>query len=120
MEERAWNATAGPATRFGRGTLYVQALLSLMPHNSRVIERTTIKLFRELDDAPDTFFHGVTRAMDRLETALHEWNADGAHEDHLARIRAEVLKVCATIPAGDQSRINCEAFLASLDGDAAL
>ncbi len=117
---KAWSATAGPATRFGRGTRYVQALLSLMPHSSRVIERTTIKLFRELDDAPDAFFHGVTRAMERLETALHEWNADGAHVDRLARIRAEVLKVCSTIPAGDQSRTNCEGFLASLDGDAAL
>ena len=117
--KRAWSATAGPATRFGRGTRYVQALLSLMPHNARVIERTTIKLFRELEDAPDAFFHGVTRAMERLETALHEWNVDGTHEDRLARIRAEVLKVCATNPAGDQSRINCEAFLASLDGDAA-
>ena len=54
--------------------------------------------------------------MGRLETALNEWNAEGAHDDNLARIRAEVLRVCAMIPAGDQSRTNCEAFLASLDG----
>ena len=114
--QRAWKAAAGPATRFGRGTRYVQALLSLTPHNARVIEQITIKIFRELNDELDAFFHGVTRAMERLETALHEWNAEGAHDDSLARIRAEVLKVCATVPAGDQSRTNCEAFLASLDG----
>ncbi len=71
-----------------------------------------------MSSEPDAFFHRVTRAMGRLETALHEWNADGAHDDSLARIRAEVLKLCATIPAGDQSRTNCEAFLASLASDA--
>ena len=114
--QRAWKAATGPATRFGRGTRYVQALLSLTPHNARVIEQITIKIFRELNDEPDAFFHGVTRAMERLETALHEWNAEGAHDDSLAKIRAEVLEVCTTTPAGDQSRTNCEAFLASLDG----
>ena len=41
-------------------------------------------------------------------------------DDSLARIRAEILELCATIPAGDQSRTNCEAFLASIDSDAGL
>ena len=118
--QRAWKATSGPSTRFGRGTRYVQSLVSLTPHDSRVIERITIKIFRELDDRPDAFFHGVTRAMERLETTLQEWNAEGAHDDSLARIRAEILELCATIPAGDQSRTNCEAFLASIDSDAGL
>ncbi len=109
--QRAWKVTTGPSTRFGRGARYVQSLLSLTPHDSRFIEQITIKIFRELNDKPDAFFHGVTRAMERLENALHEWNSDGAHDDSLARIRAEVLDLCATIPAGDQSRTNCEAFL---------
>ena len=114
--QQAWKVTTGPATRFGRGVRYVRSLLSLTPHDSRVIEQITIKIFRELNDKPDAFFQGVTRAMERLETELHEWNTDGAHDDSLARIRAEVLEVCSTIPAGDQSRTNCEAFLASPDG----
>ena len=114
--QQAWKAAGGSATRFGRGTRYVRSLLSLTPHNSRLIERITIKVFRELSIDPNAFFQRVTRAMEHLETALHEWNAEGAHDDSLARIRAEALKVCATVPAGDQSRTNCEAFLASLDG----
>ena len=57
--------------------------------------------------------------MERLETALSEWNADDTHDASLARIRSEVLKVCATIPAGDPSRTNCEAFLSSLAGNTA-
>ncbi|MDD9987602.1 MAG: thioredoxin family protein [Spirochaetaceae bacterium] len=117
--QRAWKAATGPATRFGLGTRYVRSLLSLAPHRSRPIERITVKVFRELRGEPDAFFHSVTDSMERLETALHEWNADGVHNDSLATIRAEVLKVCATIPAGNQSRTNCEAFLASHDGDAA-
>ena len=116
--QRAWKAATGPATRFGLGTRYVRSLLSLTPHRSRPIERTTVKVFQELRGEPDAFFHSVTDSMERLETALHEWNTDGTHDDILTRIRAEVLKVCATIPAGDPSRTNCEAFLASLDGDA--
>ena len=118
--QQAWKAATGPATRFGLGTRYVRSLLSLTPHNSRLIEKITIKVFGELSTEPDAFFHRVTEAMERLETALHEWNAEGAHDDSLARIRAEVLKVCATIPAGDQSRTNCEAFLASLGSSATL
>ncbi len=116
--QRAWKAASGPATRFGLGTRYVRSLLSLTPDNSRLIERITIKVFRELSGEPDAFYHSVTDSMERLETALHEWNAEGEHDASLARIRVEVLKVCATVPAGDPSRTNCEAFLASLDGDA--
>ena len=118
--QRAWKAAPGPATRFGRGTRYVRSLLSLAPYNSRLVEQVTIRVFRELSDAPDAFFLGVTGAMERLETALHEWNSEGTRDDSLARIRAEVLKVCAMIPAGDESRTNCAAFLASVDGDAVL
>ena len=116
--QRAWKAATGPATRFGLGTRYVRSLLSLTPDNSRRIERITVKVFRELSGEPDAFFHRVTDSREHLETALHEWNAEGTRDDSLARIRAEVLKLCATIPAGDQSRTNCEAFLASLAGDA--
>ncbi len=96
--QQAWKAATGPATRFGLGARYVRSLLSLTPHNSRLIEKTTIKVFRELSTEPDAFFHRVTESMERLETALHECNAGGAHDDSLARLRAEVLKVCATIP----------------------
>ena len=118
--ERAWDSATGPTTRFEEGLRLVRTRVALTPEESTAIEDTTIEVFRELSTEPDAFFHRVTRAMERLGTALHEWNADGAHEDSLARIRAEVLKLCATIPAGDQSRTNCEAFLASPDGDATL
>ena len=114
--ERAWNSATGPTTRFEEGLSLVQTRVALTPEESTAIEDTTIEVFRELSTEPDAFFHRVTRAMGRLETALNEWNAEGAHDDNLARIRAEVLRVCTTIPAGDQSRTNCEAFLASLDG----
>ena len=118
--ERAWDSATGPTTRFEEGLRLVRTRVALMPEESAAIEDTTIEVFRQLSSEPDAFFHRVTRAMGRLETALHEWNADGVHEDSLARIRAEVLQLCATIPAGDQSRTNCEAFLASLDSNATL
>ncbi|MCY4375376.1 MAG: thioredoxin family protein [Spirochaetaceae bacterium] len=118
--ERAWDSATGPTTRFEEGLRLVRTRLALTPEESAAIEDTTIEIFRQLSSEPDAFFHRVTRAMGRLETALHEWNAEGAHDDSLARMRAEVLKLCATIPAGAQSRTNCEAFLASLAGDAAL
>lgn len=113
--ERAWNSATGPTTRFEEGLRLVRTRVALTPEESVAIEDTTIQVFRELSGEPDAFFHRVPWAMERLETALHEWNAEGAHEDSLARMRAEVLNLCARIPAGDQSRTNCEAFLASLD-----
>ena len=95
LEGTAWNSATGPAT----GSRKVSALARdtsarcyRTRNNSRLIENITIKVFRELSTDPDAFFHRVTRAMERLETALHEWNAEGAHDDSLARIRAEVLK----------------------------
>lgn len=111
--ERAWHSATGPTTRFEGGVMLVQTTAALTPDDTAAIEDTTIAVFRELGSEPDAFFNRVTRAMDRLETALHEWNVEGTHDDSLARIRAEVLQVCATIPAGDQSRTNCEAFLSS-------
>ena len=95
--------------------MLVRTMVSLTPEDSVAIEDTTIALFRELSTEQNAFFNRITRAMERLETALHEWNVQGSHSESLARIRAEVLNICATIPAGDQSRNNCEAFLASLD-----
>ena len=113
--ERAWHSATGTTTRFEGGLMLVRTMVSLTPEDSVAIEDTTIALFRELSTEQNVFFNRITRAMERLETALHEWNVQGSHSESLARIRAEVLNICATIPAGDQSRNNCEAFLASLD-----
>ena len=82
----------------------------------RILRRRSFRRYvSELGAEPDAFFNRVVSTMERLETALLEWNADGSYDASLVRIRAAVLKVCATIPAGDQSRANCESFLASLD-----
>ena len=116
--EDAWNAATGPATRFQRGVAFVRTLLILTPDDVPLIEETSIELFRDVGAEKDAFFQRTTGRMDRLETALSEWNADGTHDPSLARIRSEVLKICATIPAGDPSRTNCEAFLSSLEGRA--
>ena len=113
--ERAWHSATGATTRFEGGVMLVRTMVSLTPEDSVAIEDTAIAVFRELSTEPKAFFNRVTRAMDRLETALHEWNVQGSHSESLARVRTVVLKICATIPAGDQSRTNCEAFLSSLD-----
>lgn len=109
--ERAWHSATGTTTRFEGGLMLVRTMVALAPEDSVAIEDTTIAVFRELSTEPNAFFNRVTRAMDRLETALHEWNVQGSHSESLARIRTVVLNICATIPAGDQSRTNCEAFL---------
>ena len=113
----AWQAAAGPTTRFEHGSLLVLSKIALTPEDFIGIEKTTIAAFRELGAEPDAFYNRVMREMAHLETELYEWNAEGAHDASLARIRAAVLKVCATIPAGDQSRTNCESFLASTGRD---
>ena len=115
--DRAWQAATGPTTRFEGALLLVRSTIALIPEDFVGIEKTTIAAFRELGAEPDAFYNRVTGKMARLETALHEWNAKGAHDASLARIRAAVLKVCAAIPAGDQSRANCESFLSSTGRD---
>lgn len=81
-------------------------------------------VLNEVDQShrPETVMRAIGSAFEHgqdAENALH-WKERAWDSDSLAMIRAEVLKLCATIPAGNQSRTNCEAFLASRDGDAAL
>ena len=110
--ERAWQEARGPATRFERGTNYVLTLLQLTPDDAARIEDATIALFRQTRGQQDLFFQRTTRRVRTLETQLGEWNSDGSRVTSLARIRAEVMAVCDTIPAGDPGRETCLTFLA--------
>ena len=112
--EQAYETANGQATRFQWGTDYVVGLLEMAPDDSARIETAAEKLFGELASDPETaFFHRNVLRMQRLEQALEQWNADGAHAETIEQIRGSVQALCAEIDAGQPSRGHCEAFLAS-------
>lgn len=112
--ERAYESASGQATRFQWGTDYVIGLLKMAGDDPARIEGAAATLFDELESHPETAFYqrNVAR-MGRLEKALSDWNADGTHASSIERIRKHVRTICAEIDAGEPSRRNCEAFLAS-------
>ena len=72
---------------------------------------TVIALFREAGATQDAFFHRTTSTMRRMETYLQDWNGDGFRAPSVARIRAEVLAICDSMPDAGPSRANCRTFL---------
>jgi hypothetical protein len=49
------------------------------------------------------------RTIDRLESSLAEWNADGDHDAALAEIRSAMLEVCGAVEY--EAAATCEGFL---------
>ncbi len=113
--KRAYEESRGRATRFQWGVNYVTGLIEMAPEDAEAIGEATLTVFGELgDNAEDAFYQRNRVRMERLEKKFLEWNADGAYADTLGSIRTGVLTICEQIPAGAESRITCESFLAAI------
>lgn len=110
--KRAYDESSGPATRFQWGTSYVIGLLEMTPANAEGIEKAASGLLDELGQANGAFYNRNSKRLGQLDKALREWNAGGAHQETLGRIRAQVQGLCARLPEGDESRATCDGFLA--------
>ena len=109
--QRAYEESEGPATRFQWGYNYVIGLLEMTPDDQARIESETLRVLGELDAPGNSIYNRTSRILERLDTRLTEWNADGEYDDSLHLMRARVLTACVGIPEQDASREVCETFL---------
>jgi hypothetical protein len=111
--QRAYDASVGPATRLQWGASYVGALIDLSPADAARIESAASAFFADASRDGGAFHDRSARALQRVGRQLRSWNADGAHEATMKRLRARVDTLCTR--AGAQERSVCRSLLARSD-----
>jgi len=109
--EKAYAGAKGPATRLQWGVGYVKALIATAPNDAPRIERAAGQVIGELEATPETFYDRNRRALERMGKELAGWNRNGQHNASVQRIRAQMAKVCAQLPAADPARAACDGAL---------
>ena len=113
----AYDKSEGPATRLEWGSRYLSALVDLAPQDSDRIEKTAAKLLAEAGRDRGAFEGRSVRSLQRMGTKLGSWNADGKRAASLARLQAQLDRVCAkthathATDATDGQRAACQALL---------
>ena len=107
--KKAYDASQGPATRFQWGNYYLNGLLEMAPANTQLIQETTVRLIRDLQEGGG-FFQRPKAQLQRLEEHLQAWGEGQDDEEALSTIRELVLAVCLA-DTQEESRKTCEAFL---------
>ena len=118
QQERAveWLAMAyadaeGPATRFQWGYNYLMGLIEMTPDDTARIQATALQVLNELDTSPDALYQRTRMRLDKLNEKLLEWGQEGERREVIMALRAQVDRICAEMPEGDESRARCETFL---------
>ena len=110
--ERAHADAQGPATRFQWGYNYLVGLLEMTPEDTARIERVGLEVLGELGETPDAFYQRTRQRLEQLSTKLLDWgNGQPDRAAVVEKLRARTASTCAGLPAGDEGRASCEAFL---------
>jgi hypothetical protein len=122
--KRAWDESAGPATRFQWGLGYLSSLMNEAPEDAALIESETMAVLDELLQNEDAFHQRNQRRLSSLASSLESWNeeAEGAHDAVLATLRERVTSECARYAdAADEGATDegAAADEAATEGDAA-
>ena len=109
---RAYAGAQGPATRFQWGYNYLVGLLEMTPEDVKGIERAGLSVLGELDGSPDAFYQRTRQRLEQLSAKLLEWSrGDRERSGVVGTLRERAAGICADLPAGDEGRASCEAFL---------
>jgi hypothetical protein len=108
---RAHAGAQGPATRFQWGYNYLVGLLEMTPEDTARVERVAVEVLTELGDSPDAFYQRTRMRLEQLSAKLLEWGQVEGRAPVVERLRERTAEICSGLPAGDEGRGNCEAFL---------
>jgi protein disulfide-isomerase len=109
--KRAWDESAGPATRFQWGLGYLSTLMNEAPEDAALIESETMAVLDELLQNEDAFHQRNQRRLSSLASSLESWNeeAEGAHDAVLARLRERVSSACVRYAdAADEGAVDAD------------
>jgi thioredoxin-related protein len=107
----AFEKSEGPATRLQWGAGYVNALVELSPADEAAIEATTVQLWREAATQPDAFYQRSGRALQKVGNKLQAWSKGGAHGATMARLRDQLVTLCAQEGRPQAERATCGGLL---------
>ena len=109
---RAYDESSGTATRFQWGYNYLVGLLDLVPANTSLIERETLRVFEELHGQGNAFYQRTKARLKKLDRRFRQWNAEGVNIESIRLIRTKMQSICSGIPETDEARVTCDSFLA--------
>jgi hypothetical protein len=107
--EEAWRKSEGPATRIQWGSSYVREILKLAPTDVARVSAAAGSVISGLDARSETFFERNQRSLQRMAKGLTEWQGtDKARSRAVAKLKDQLARTCAKLPAKDPGRTNCE------------
>jgi thioredoxin-like negative regulator of GroEL len=111
--EQAWRKSEGPATRLQWGATYVKEIADLAPTDLPRMAAAAGGVISGLEPRGETFYERNQRSLQRMARKLGEWQgSDPARAQVVARMKDQLSKTCAKLPAKDPGRGNCEAVFA--------
>lgn len=112
--EQAWRKSEGPATRLQWGATYVKEIADLAPADVQRMATAAGTVISGLAPHSETFYERNLRSLQRMAKKLGEWQGnDPARAQLVSKMKAQLSKTCAKLPAKDVGRSNCEAVFTS-------
>jgi thiol-disulfide isomerase/thioredoxin len=107
--EQAWRRSEGPATRLQWGATYVKEIADLAPSEVARMSVAARAVISGLEPHSETFYERNHQSLQRMAKKLREWQGnDPARARVVAKVKDQLLLVCAMLPAKNPGRGNCE------------
>jgi thioredoxin-like negative regulator of GroEL len=107
--EQAWRKSEGPATRLQWGSTYVKEIADLTPADVPRMAAAAGAVISGLEPRSETFYERNQRSLQRMAKKLGEWQGkDPARAQVVAKMKDQLSRTCAKLPAKDPGRGNCE------------
>ena len=107
--EQAWRKSEGPATCIPWGTGLVSNLVDLAPGEVARVEAAALSVIGQLEPKSETFYERNQRSLKRMAGRLEKWKgSDAARIRSVEKVKQQLAKTCARLPAGDNGRSNCD------------
>ncbi|HVZ44103.1 MAG TPA: thioredoxin family protein [Ramlibacter sp.] len=107
--EQAWKKSEGPATRLQWGSGYVGNIIELTPGDVNRVSAAAGSVISALEPKNETFFERNERTLQRMARKLTAWEGkDPARAKAVAKLRDQLARTCARLPAKQPGRANCD------------
>jgi thioredoxin-like negative regulator of GroEL len=112
--EQAWRKSEGPATRLQWGAGWVNRIIELAPADVSRVESAASAVIAQLEPKGETFYERNERSLKRMAARLVKWQgSDPGRGRVVEKVKTQLAKTCARLPASDAGRGNCESVFSA-------